>query len=308
MTQPGIPNDLVLSTSCFGPRLRTIEDQAFSAVAMGFRRLELGLSAMPSELGGWEDAARETGICIDSVVVGALNPMSETMSGSLLGSSDSEARERALNSTRRHIRVAQNLRAPTVVVRGCSVESARLADDAIRLQRDLETASDDERPDAKEAVREHVAKVQRKGHKQLEHFCRSLHTLAREFPEMKFAVEPGLQFNDLLNFEAMQWCLDDLKAEGVGYWHDVGRIHQRGLAGLPDQGGWLDTFASRMVGVHLQDATSEVAELPPGLGEVDFRLVSEYVPKGIPHVVEVGACHGRAEVLACVQFLMGFGF
>ena len=44
MTQPGIPNEYVFSTTCFGPRLRTIEDQAFSAVAMGFRRLELGLS------------------------------------------------------------------------------------------------------------------------------------------------------------------------------------------------------------------------------------------------------------------------
>ncbi|MGD2019192.1 MAG: hypothetical protein PVJ89_13810, partial [Planctomycetota bacterium] len=61
MTKPGIPNDLVLSTSCYGPRLRSIEDQAFSAVAMGFRKLELGLSATPPELRGWEDARRETG-------------------------------------------------------------------------------------------------------------------------------------------------------------------------------------------------------------------------------------------------------
>ena len=58
MPKPGIPNELVLSTSCYGPRLRSIEDQAFSAVAMGFRRLELGLSATPPELRGWEDAER----------------------------------------------------------------------------------------------------------------------------------------------------------------------------------------------------------------------------------------------------------
>jgi hypothetical protein len=44
VTAPGIPNNYVLSTSCFGDRLRTIEDQAFAAVAMGFRAIELGLS------------------------------------------------------------------------------------------------------------------------------------------------------------------------------------------------------------------------------------------------------------------------
>ena len=275
---------------------------------MGFRRLELGLSAMPSELSGWEDSTRETGISIDSLVVGALNPMSETMSGSLLGSSDPDARERALNSTRRHIRVAQRLGAPLVVVRGCSVEDSKLAGEGQILSRELDQAKDDQRIEAQEAVCEFVHRVQRKGNKQLEHFCRSLHTLGREYPEIRFAVEPGLHFNDLLNFEAMQWCLDDLKQEGVGYWHDVGRIHQRGLAGLPKQGDWLDAFSGRMVGVHLQDATKEEAVLPPGLGEVDFKLVSEYVPKGIPHVVEVGASHGRPEVLASVQFLMSFGF
>ena len=80
VTQPGIPNDLVLSTSCYGPRLSTIEDQSFSAVAMGFRRLELGLSVQPVDLQGWEDSTRETGIRVDSVVVGALKPRSEEMS------------------------------------------------------------------------------------------------------------------------------------------------------------------------------------------------------------------------------------
>lgn len=308
MTQPGIPNDLVLSTSCYGPRLRTIEDQAFSAVAMGFRRLELGLSATPSELNGWEDSARETGVKVDSVVVGALNPMREAMSGSLLGSNDPDERERALNSTRRHVRVAQGLGAPIVVVRGCAVGAKPLSGEAQKLSLDLDEADEDGLEAAQQAVCTFVHKVQRKGQRQLEHFCRSLHTLGREFPDMSIAVEPGKHFNDLLNFEAMQWCLDDLAAEGVGYWHDVGRIHQRGLAGLPNQGVWLDTFSSRMVGVHLQDANKVEAEMPPGMGEVDFKLVAEYVPSDVPHVMEVGPQHGRAEVLAAVQFLMGFGF
>ncbi|MCP3918214.1 MAG: sugar phosphate isomerase/epimerase [bacterium] len=304
MTQPGIPNELVLSTSCYGPRLRKIEDQAFSAVAMGFRRLELGLNDHPVDLHGWEDSTRETGIRVDSIVVGTLNPRSENMSGSLLGSSDPESRERALNSTRRHIRLAQQLKAPVVVVRGCAVEDPRLATEAAELTALLEDACDDDIEKVQEKIRAFVHKVQKRGHKQLEHFCRSLHTLRREFPETRMAVEPGLLFNDLLNFEAMQWTLDDLANQAVGYWHDTGRIHQRGIAGLPNQGDWLDTFAGRMFGVHLQDATHEEAELPPGQGEVDFKLVAEYTPTEAARVVEVNPRHGRAEVLASVQFLV----
>ncbi|MDA1265108.1 MAG: TIM barrel protein [Planctomycetota bacterium] len=308
MTQPGIPNDLVLSTSCYGPRLRTIEDQSFSAVAMGFRRLELGLSAQPVDLAGWEDSTRETGIRIDSVVVGSLKPLSENMSDSLLGSNHHESRELALNSTRRHIRLAQQLGAPVVVVHGSAVEDPKLTTEALQLQRDLDHADEDHLEAAQEKIRTFVAKVKKKGQRQLEHFCRSLHTLRTEFPDTQLAIEPGLRFHDLLNFEAVQWTLDDLAAKNVGYWHHTGRIHKRGLAGLPGQGDWLDTFSSRMLGCHLQDAHDEEAALPPGQGEIDFRLVREYVPRDAAHVMEVNPCHGRAEVLASVAYLVNLGF
>ncbi len=308
MTQPGIPNELVLSTSCYGTRLRSIEDQAFAAVAMGFRRLELGLSDKPVPLNGWEDSHRETGIRVDSIIVGSLNPRVENMSGSKLGSLDTEQRERALNSSRQHIRLAQSLQAPIVVVRGCEVEDKKLAAEAGELSLELELSDADERDVTLERIRDFVHRVQKKGHKQIEYFCRSLHTLRKEFPETRIAIEPGLHFNDLLNYEAMEWALDDLSKQNIGYWHDTGRIHQRELAGLPNQGDWLDAFSSRMFGVHLQDAAEHEAEIPPGLGEVDFKLVVEYVPKDVPHVVEVNPRHGRAEVLAAVQYLVSLGF
>ncbi|MFT5051438.1 MAG: sugar phosphate isomerase/epimerase [Chlamydiales bacterium] len=308
MTQPGIPNHLVLSTSCYGSRLKTIEDQAFAAVAMGFRRLELGLSEIPVPLSGWEDSRRETGICVDSVVVGSLNPRMQNMSGSRLGAMDAEERERALNSSRRHIRLAQRLQAPIVVVRGCEVEDKRLAAEGEALAEEMDLATLDTHDAVAEKVRDYVHRVQKKGQRQLEHFCRSLHTLNSEFPDTRIAIEPGLQFNDLLNFEAMEWTLDDLSKLGLGYWHDTGRIQMRERAGLPGQGQWLDSFASRMLGVHLQDAAEGQDELPPGQGEVDFRLVCEYLPAEAVRVVEMNERHGRAAILASVHFLIEQGF
>ncbi|MEM8709319.1 MAG: TIM barrel protein [Planctomycetota bacterium] len=308
MTKPGIPNELVLSTSCYGPRLRSIEDQAFSAVAMGFRKLELGLSATPPELRGWDDAMRETGITMECLVVGSLKAKGPNMSGSKLGSLDAEQREMALASSRRHIQLAQRLGAPTVILRGCAIENPKTERQAEEfLDRHAKVDSDGLEL-LQEETREFVRGVLAKAQRQIEHFCRSVHALRKEFPETKLAIAPGNELNDLFGFDAVQWVLDDLSSHKVGYWHDTARIHRRGRLGVHDQGEWLDAFASRTYGVHLRDATDDDFGLPPSLGEVDFKLVAEYMPKDAARVIDVDPTHGRPEVLASVQYLMGLGY
>ena len=101
MTAPGIPNEFVLSTSCFGTRLKTIEDQAFAAVAMGFRQIELGMTDSPPTLTGFEDTRRETGVRVSSVVSGCLKPMTEKPACQMLASANNDEREQALGSVRR---------------------------------------------------------------------------------------------------------------------------------------------------------------------------------------------------------------
>ena len=126
MTAPGIPNELVLSTSCFGSRLDSIEDQAFAAVAMGFRQIELGLADMPPKLNGFEDTRRETGVQVTSIVAGCLKPRVERVASTLLGSCKDIEREQAILGVRRHIQLAQRMGAPVVIVRGSSVAEPKL--------------------------------------------------------------------------------------------------------------------------------------------------------------------------------------
>ncbi|MFT5733377.1 MAG: sugar phosphate isomerase/epimerase [Planctomycetota bacterium] len=288
--------------------MRSIEDQAFSAVAMGFRKLELGLSATPPELRGWEDARRETGIELECLVVGSLKSKGPNMSGSKLGSLDSEQRDMALASSRRHIQLAQRLGAPTVILRGCAIENAKVEAEADDLLRRHAKVDRDGLELLQEETREFIHKIQRKSHRQIEHFCRSIHTLRKEFPETKLAIAPGNELNDLFGFEAVQWVMDDLSGHRVGFWHDTARIHRRGKMGLQSHGDWLEAFGSKTYGVHLRDATHDDFGLPPSLGEVDFKLVAEYLPRDAAKVIDVDPTHGRPEVLASVQFLMGLGY
>lgn len=306
VTKPGIPNEYALSTSCYGTRLRTIEDQAFAAVAMGFRRLELGLSDQPVPLNGFDDMKRETGLSVNSVVCGCLNPRSENMAGTKLASTDEDDRERAIISVRRHARLAQQFECPVVILRGVALEDESLIREGTALHARLVKEGPEE--EVHEAILEFVTRVHREGQHQLEHLCRSIHTVATEFPDTNFVLEPGMHFTDLLSFHSMGLVLDDLARHNIRYWHDTGSVHLREVAGLPGQGQWLDTFASRMVGIHLNDATGTRTALPPGLGEVDFRLVQEYTPSAAERVVEIDSSHGRTEILAAVQFLVDRGF
>jgi sugar phosphate isomerase/epimerase len=306
VTQPGIPNDYCLSTACYGTRLRTIEDQAFAAVAMGFRRIELGLSDAPVPLNGFEDTRRETGLEVRSLVCGCLDPRSEHMSGTRLGSLDEDQRERALISVRRHLQVAQRYGCPTVVLRGCELENPPLVREADDLwSRYLREGHSDELAGEIQAF---VHRAQRKSQRQLEHLCRSIHALMTQFPETRIALETGPQLADLLHHEALGWVLDDLAKYGLGYWHDTGTVHVRELCGLPAQGQWLDSYAGRLLGMHVQDAAGFEVGMPPGCGEVDFRLLADYLPSTAERVVEIDPRHGRTEILGAVQFLADKGF
>jgi sugar phosphate isomerase/epimerase len=273
---------------------------------MGFRRIELGLTDSPVAMNGFDDTRRETGIEVTSVISGCLKPRSDKMASSLLASTQDDEREQALNSVRRHIHMARGLGSKTVVLRCNSVLDPKLNKESDDLHLELE--EDGLSDELSEKIRDHVHRVQKRGQRQLDYFCRSLHTLLREFAGIQLAVEPGIHLDDLLSFEAMSWVLGDLSKHGLAYWHDVGRIHQRAHMGLPGHGDWLDAYSSRMVGVHLQDAAGEEIEMPPGKGEVDFRLLGEYVPREAARVLEINPRHGRTEILGSVQYLVDMGF
>jgi len=309
VTTPGIPNDYCLSTTCFGTRLATIQDQIFAAVGMGFRRIELGLAAAPAAMDGLLESQRETGMVIPSLLAGCRDTLNGNMAVDHLGSLNDELRERALSSVRRHMRLARTWGCRTLVVRGSAVEDAKSVAKAANLKERLEERDEDEAPNLlHEDVCAFVEEVAQKSQAQVEVFCRSLHTLMQEEPEICVALEPGREVDDLFGFDTVGWVLDDLSSRRLAYWHDVGHIHARESLGLPAQGKWLEAYGERMRGIHLQDAAEDHTEMPVGIGEVDFQLLKEYVPEGAERVVEIGSRHGRAEILSSVQFLVDHGF
>jgi sugar phosphate isomerase/epimerase len=305
VTAPGIPNDYALSTFCFGARLASIQDQVFAAVGMGFRKLELGLSDSPPSMDGLDEARSETGTELVSLVAGCRDSISRDQPALRLASLDEDGRQRAISAVRRHARLSTTWGCRRLVVRGSQVEDPALTAEARALE--AEALLNGVSADLREKVGQFVERVQNRGQHQLEQLCRSLHELMGEFPHLQFSIEPGRYIDDLLGFNAMGWVLDALKGKNLGYWHDVGRIHLRERQGLPKQAAWLERYGARMVGIHLQDAAAHETAMPLGLGEVDFKLIKEYLPAHAERVLELHHRHGRAEILASVKFLVAAG-
>ena len=272
---------------------------------MGFRRMELGLAQEPIPLNGFHESRRETGIEVRSMVIGCLDSRSSAMTGTRLGSLDIDDRAQALLSCRRHIRIAAQYECPTVILRGSQVENPKLSVAADDLHNRLVESGPDEA--LVKEIAEHVAKVARSSQSQVDHFCRGIHKLIAEFPGVTIAVESGMHYNDLFSYETTGWMLEDLAKQGLRYWHDSGRVYMRERAGLPPQGQWLDSFANCLVGAHIHDSDGVLCEMPPGKGDVDFKLLAEYLPKEAEKVIEVNSRHPRAEILAAVQTLNSYG-
>ena len=267
--------------------------------------MELGLAEEPVPLNGFHDSRRETGIEVRSMVVGCLDSRTSAMTGTRLGSLNADERAQALLSCRRHIRIASQYECPVVILRGCQVENAKLSAAADNLHERLVESGPDE--DLLAEVAQHGAKVARSSQSQIDHFCRGIHKLLTEFPDVTIAIEAGMHYNDLCSYETVGWMLEDLAKQGLRYWHDTGRIYIRERAGLPPEGQWLDTFGACLVGAHIHDSDGVLCEMPPGKGAVDFKLLAEYLPKDAERVIEVNSRHPRAEILAAVQTLESLG-
>jgi sugar phosphate isomerase/epimerase len=282
--------------------LTSIEGQVFAAVAMGFRKIEIGLSESPADMEALDDAREETGIEVRSLVIGCRDAQNGATHLVRLAATASDERERAMNCVRRHARLARAWQCRTVILRGCRIEDQRLAKRGAEL--DQRVAREGATDVLRAELVEHAAKVGKGAQRQAEQLCRTLHHLMSEVQDVRFAIEPGDGACDLLTFEVLGWVLDDLGRKGLGYWHDVGRTHVRQKLGLPGQGDWLEAFGPRTVGAHICDATASEPGMPIGMGEVDFQVVSEGLPRTAERVLEVEPKHGRPEILASVQVLL----
>jgi sugar phosphate isomerase/epimerase len=100
----------------------------------------------------------------------------------------------------------------------------------------------------------------------------------------------------------------DLSDDGrLGFWYDVGHAQIFDCLGFYPHETWLRRYASRMLGVHLHDVQGLRDHFAPGLGEVDWAMVAEYLPEDVLRVCEIRGHNTPEQVTAGMRLLAEMG-
>jgi len=202
-----------------------------------------------------------------------------------ISSLDESLRRLAVGLVRGSIGLAHRLGATAVVVHSGEIPVGK---DLERRMRELYAegnAGTCEYEDLKSRLIEERAK---RAPNHLEALRRSLAELAGDAEPA--GVRLGLENRDHYYEMPLPDELEELLAlrpEVIEYWHDAGHAEKLERLGFYSQREWLERFAHRMIGIHLHDNDGLTDHIAPGLGTVDWHLVSSFMPPGAIRTFEV---------------------
>ena len=124
-----------------------------------------------------------------------------------------------------------------------------------------------------------------------------LYQLRQQAPGLRVAIAPNPSPAGLLNPVRFAVLQEEIGNLNIGYWHDSGAMETRSLTTGEAPGQWLDSFSNIMQGSTLHDFSGGMTMLPPGLGQVDWQLLREYMPRAATQVLAVAPSY-PGEVLA----------
>ncbi len=137
--------------------------------------------------------------------------------------------------------------------------------------------------------------------------ARSLFDLTRAEPDVRFAFEVRMYWNEIPSLDEVEVLLSDSAGKRVSWWHDTGHAHYLGRVGITDPLAWLSRYGASCAGLHLHDMAGETDHLPPGLGEVDWTGLSALAGAGMLRVLELSSRCGAAEALGGARHLETVG-
>jgi sugar phosphate isomerase/epimerase len=133
--------------------------------------------------------------------------------------------------------------------------------------------------------------------RQLSRLAAFLYKIRRQAPGLRIALRPEASPAGLLNPQRFALLQEEISTLKIGYWHDSGALETRFMATAEAPGEWLDSFSNIMQGTTLHDFSGGDTLLPPGLGQVDWQLLREYLPRAALRVLAAAPSY-PVEVLA----------
>lgn len=297
---------LAVSTSCFGTRVSDLRETAQAVRTLGLERIEVGLCEAPRSWSGLDGALREFGVKAPLVRAGCREaPRGDYRACDHLASTDEPARQNALRSIAQDVEIAKLAAAGMLALRGGFISVPGIGERIKTLVSHIRQGKEKEILELKEEIHLAVAPHRLK---HLDRLCRSLHAIARSAPGLKLAVETPPDPHFLPDPQEMEQVIEDLPGLPILYLHDTGNAaFLEKIDGIP-HGRWLETLVPRLAGARLHDLLGMDRHLPPGLGEIDWKLVGDYAPRAALGILDLAPQHGAEGIRGAMRFVEKYGW
>ena len=125
--------------------------------------------------------------------------------------------------------------------------------------------------------------------------------------QVKLGLENRYHYLDIPSIDEMEELLSLGEPDQLGYVYDSGHAQALDLLGFYTHEGWLKRYSHRMLGAHLHDAIGITDHYAPGLGEIDFRAIADYLPDTAFRTLEILPGNTLAQVKSGINLLVNTG-
>jgi len=300
-----ITYDASFSTMWANKKFPALDDFFIAARQMGFAKVELSHQINSAMLAGIELDHYQFSSIHEPCPADISTEMLKERDW-LVSSPDEECRRQGVASIKRSIDLAQVLGARIVVMHSGSIHADGSLEINLRALFEAGQVHSQEYPEIKNRMAD--IRAARAG-VYLDSVKKSLLELL-EYAG-RFGVRLGLEnryhYFDIPNPDEMGFLLGLAGPDQLGFVYDTGHAQALDRLGFYPHEEWLQRYSARMIGVHLHDVIGITDHLTPGLGEVDFDMVSAYLPEDAFRTCEFQVANTTEQVKAGLKFLAEHG-
>ncbi len=224
----------------------------------------------------------------------------------IISSHDEELRKRGVSGVKKSIALAHELGAPTVVIHCGNVSIDMSYEVKLRLLFDAGKTTSDEY----QYIKSQFVQIRKKlAGPRLQAVKKSVIELldyAAQF-NVKLGLENRYHYMDIPILDEMQELLALAGADQLGFIYDVGHAQALDRLGFFLHADWLKRYSSRILGAHLHDVIGVSDHYAPGLGEIDFNSLANYLPENSFRTFELQPGNTLAQVKHGVDVLLEAG-
>jgi sugar phosphate isomerase/epimerase len=224
----------------------------------------------------------------------------------LISSQDEDLRKRGVNAVKRSINLAFELGAPVVIIHCGNIPMNMSLEGELRALLEPGKVQSDEYLDIKSQC---IQSRKDLAGPRLQAVKKSLNELikfADQF-QVKLGLENRYHFMDIPSIDEMGELLNLAESTRLGFIYDVGHAQALDRLGFYSHEDWLQRYSSRMFGSHLHDVIGVTDHYAPGLGEIDFKFIANFLPENAFRTFEMLPGNTLAQVNVGLDLMIETG-